>query len=81
MARLVVKNKYKKDTCYEEIGPCAQHMDTILGSIDDTSGDVYVIVNKKKRIFTLISHKCISTPILKGRCILNGYFFQLAHFF
>ena len=72
MARLVVKNKYKEDTCYEEIGPCAQHMDTILGSIDDTSGDVYVIVNKKKRIFTLI---------LKGRCILNGYFFQLAHFF
>jgi hypothetical protein len=49
MARLVVKNEYKKkDTCYEEIGPCAQDMDTILGSIDDTSGDAYVIVNRKK---------------------------------
>lgn len=32
--RLVVKNEHQKDMCYEEIGFCAQNLDTILGSTD-----------------------------------------------
>lgn len=48
MVRLVVKNEYKKDTCYEVDRPCAQHMDTILGLIENTSGDAHMVVNRKR---------------------------------
>ena len=33
MGRLVITNRHKNHTCYEEIGQCAQNIDTILGSI------------------------------------------------
>lgn len=32
--RLVVNNEHQKDMCYEEIGLCAQKLDTILGSTE-----------------------------------------------
>ena len=33
LARLVITKGHKSHTCYEEIGQCAQNVDTILGSI------------------------------------------------
>ena len=66
MARFVVKNGHKKDTCFDEFGLCAQNIDTILDSIVNTIGTVYVINWKRKRIFNLTSYDyCISTPTLK----------------
>ena len=38
MARLVVKNGHQKDTCYKEIGLCAQNKDTVLGSVVNRIG-------------------------------------------
>ena len=44
MARIVVKNGHQKDTCYNEIGLCAQHISTILGSlVNNTIGRMYLI--------------------------------------
>ena len=38
MARLVLKNGHEKDTCCDEIGFCAQNIDTILRSVVYTFG-------------------------------------------
>jgi len=44
MARLVVKNGHDKDSCYDDIGLCAQIILTILGSkLNITIGRAYVI--------------------------------------
>ena len=44
MSRLMLRTDTQKDTCYNEIGLCAQNKDTILGSIVNTNGRAYVIV-------------------------------------
>lgn len=33
VTRLVVENSNQGDTCHNEIGPCAQSVDTTIGSI------------------------------------------------
>lgn len=44
MARIVVKNGHKEDTCYNEIELRAQHISFILGSIvNNTIGRTYLI--------------------------------------
>jgi hypothetical protein len=66
MARFVVKNGHKKDTCFDEVGLCAQNIDTILDSIVNTIGRVYVINWKRERNFNFTSYDyCISTPTPK----------------
>ena len=48
MARLVVKNEHQK-TCYNEIGLCAQNLDTILSSIVNiATGRAYVITSRER---------------------------------
>ena len=54
-AGLVVKNGHQKDMCYNEIGLCAQNKDSVLGSLINRSGRVYVIAQRERRIFTLTS--------------------------
>lgn len=54
MARFVVKNGHKIDTCFDEFGLCAQNIDTILDSIVYTIGRAFVINWKRKRIFSFI---------------------------
>ena len=51
----------------DETGLCAQHIDTILGSIVNTLGRAYVMVEREReRNFTLISYTlCISTLIFE----------------
>lgn len=44
MSRLVVKNGYQKDTCFNESSLCVPNIGTILGSIDSIIRKVYVIV-------------------------------------
>lgn len=44
MARRAVKNGFQKDTCHNEIRPCAQNIDTRIGSIIDTFERPGVIV-------------------------------------
>ena len=62
MARFIVKNGHHKDMCYDEIGLCAQNIDTFLGSIINTIGDHI----ERRRTFNLMSYNfCISTLILK----------------
>ena len=50
----VVENGHKKDACYNEVGVCAQHIYTILGSITITLGRVRMIMYDKE-IVPLIS--------------------------
>jgi hypothetical protein len=38
----------KKEMCYIEIGLCGQNLDTILGSLVDTSGRAYVITQREQ---------------------------------
>ena len=50
MARLVVKNDgHQKDTCYNEIGLCAQNKDTILGIVVNIIKRTSVIAYKGKK--------------------------------
>ena len=35
MARLAAKNGFQEDMCHHESGPCAQNIDTPIGSIID----------------------------------------------
>ena len=52
--------------CYNEIGLCAQNILTIMVSIDNKIGRTYVIVNRRKKIFTLGTSKFVSnTPLLE----------------
>ena len=43
MARVVLKNTQQKHMCYNEIGVCAQEIDTIPGSIPNRIRTAYVI--------------------------------------
>ena len=38
MMRLVVKSANQTESCYDEIGLCAQNLDIILGSVVNTIG-------------------------------------------
>lgn len=49
MARLVAKNRHQKDACYDEIGLCAQHKDTIPSSTVNTSDCMRLYDGLKKR--------------------------------
>lgn len=49
MARLVVENRHQKDTCYDDIGLCAQHIDT------DMWVSFSLLFKREERIFTLTS--------------------------
>ena len=42
IARLVLQNWHSKDTCHNDIGLCAQNIDTFLGLIVNTFMRVYV---------------------------------------
>jgi hypothetical protein len=46
MARLVVNISYQKDTCNNEIGLCAQNIDTVVGSKVSTIGRACVIIQR-----------------------------------
>ena len=48
MARLVLKNEHD-DTCYNEIGLCAQNKDTILG--------IVVNINERTHLCDLLKRK------------------------
>ena len=51
--------------CYDGVKLCVQNEVSILGSLVETIGRVYVITYRE-RILTLTSYNfCISTPILK----------------
>ena len=72
MARLVVMNGHQKDTCYDEIGLCAQKVDNI--KIEHNWEGICDQV-KRKRIFTLTSCDfCTSTsiPILGMTIFMNS---------
>ena len=43
MARLVVKDRHLKVTCYDEIRPSAQTIDTVPSLKENTIGRIYVI--------------------------------------
>lgn len=47
MAKLVVTNIIKQRCC-NEIGLCARNVDTILGSIGNAMGRVYLIVLRER---------------------------------
>lgn len=49
MGRLVVENRHQKDTCYDDIGLCAQHIDT------DMWVSFSLLFKREERIFTLTS--------------------------
>jgi hypothetical protein len=55
MARLVVMTGHQKDTCYNEIGLCAQNKDTVLGSVVNRLGRANVITYSERRIFFFTS--------------------------
>ena len=38
---------YQNDTSYDEIGLCAQNMDTILDQIYNAAGRAYVIIQRE----------------------------------
>ena len=38
LAKLKVKNGHQKDTCYDDIGLCAQIIAVVLGSIVNATG-------------------------------------------
>ena len=44
MARLVFKTRDQKDMCYNEIGFCAQNINTILGLIVNTNRRAYAVI-------------------------------------
>ena len=46
IARLVLENRHSKDTCHNDIGLCAQNIDTFLGSIVNTFVRVYVFTQR-----------------------------------
>lgn len=54
MTRLVVKNKYKHETCYNEVGLCVQNSDTILSSIMHTIRKVNMIKLKENLYIDLL---------------------------
>jgi hypothetical protein len=43
IARLLIKLGHQNDTCYTEIGLCAQNTNTVLGSVGNTIDVIYVI--------------------------------------
>ena len=67
--------RYQKDFMYYvEIGLCAQNIDTILGSIANTIGEVYVIIEKVREFslwtqITFTSLSSIVNIIFPGRTI------------
>lgn len=66
MARVTVKNGHPKSTRDDEIGVCAQRVDTILGLIVNTVGKAYVMWKREGEFQTLISYYlCILTLVLK----------------
>jgi hypothetical protein len=46
MVRLTVLKGHHRGTCHNAIGLCAQHKDTILGSIVTTIGRAYVSLKR-----------------------------------
>lgn len=62
-----MENGHQKDTRYKEIGLRAQNIDTIVGSVGNTSGRACVINQRQKRESPpLASHNFrVATPILK----------------
>lgn len=44
MSSIVVKYGHKKDTYYDEIGPCAQNMDTVMIFVVNAIGKPYVVI-------------------------------------
>jgi hypothetical protein len=51
--------------CYEEIGLCAQNVDTIVCSIVNTIGRVHVVFKEIENLCLTSSNICISTPIVR----------------
>lgn len=56
-------SKKDKDTCYDEIGLCAQTVDTILYSLVNTrlKGSMWSFIEKESLHFHILNF-CISTP-------------------
>lgn len=54
MTRFIARNTHhKKHTCHNQIELCAQNRLTVLKSICNIIGGAYVIIKKRKRVFTL----------------------------
>jgi len=56
VARLVGNNRLQKDTCHDEIGLCAQDIDTLLGSIVTTNWEGLCGFEENENLF-FISYK------------------------
>jgi hypothetical protein len=70
MTRLV----YQKDTCYNKIGLCAQHKDTIIGSTMNTKKKAYMIGRPLKDPRRLNAR--LYTQILKASSTPKNYVFN-----
>ena len=56
MARPGVKKRHQKDMWHDEIGLCAQYLDTILGSIVNVTIARAYVTTQRERFFTLTSY-------------------------
>lgn len=47
--RYIAKDEHQRDTCCDEIGPCAKNILTILGLGANTIGRAYISLIKKDK--------------------------------
>jgi hypothetical protein len=66
MAKVLVKNQHQKDMCCDEIGLSAQNINTVLGAIVNTTGKVYVNMQRERKC-PLRASTTFCIPTLKLR--------------
>ena len=55
MTKPVLENGHQNDICYDEIGLCAQYIDTIVGSIVNTLGGLMWPLERESSLWPLLS--------------------------